>query len=255
MESDRPETSKDEENEETAGMQESSPEGDLNAESSPSEDAQAPVDTIYQPEKPRRSWFGSLMHFLFSSETTVGRGMRRTLRWTAFVLVVFAIGAMAMYFWRVRPTEQILAQTAAQLVAVQSEIDGARDQVAASQSEMSAMQERMQAAESSAQTASQRLMLTTLRNDVAAARVALVADKDVAAAILNVSAAERDLKELKPAIDRVNAALLDELQQHLTRIQKGLNTRPVNQAGLANELFAFDVKLLGLQELMFPEED
>lgn len=248
MDEDRPETSKDEEIVETA-------EADVNAENSPVEEAQAPADTIYQPETPRRSWFGSVMNFLFSTETAVGRVMRRTLRWTAFVLILFAAGALAMYFWRVRPTEQILAQTAAQLVAVQSEIDSARNQVANSQAEMSAMQERLQTAESTSQTATQRLLLTTLRNDIAAARVALVADKDVAAAILNLSAAELDLKELTPDIDRLNASLAGELQQHLKRIQTGLNTRPVNQAGLANELFAFDVKLLGLQELMFPEED
>lgn len=246
MESDRPETSMDEEIAEAAAA-------DVNAETGPAEEAQAPADTIYQPETPRRSWFGSVMHFLFSNETAVGRGMRRILRWTAFALVLFAAGALTMFFWRVRPTEQILAQTAAQLVAVQKEIDGARSQVAASQSEVSAMQERVQAAESAAQAATQQLQLTTLRNDIAAARVALIADKDVAAAILNVSAAESDLKELKPAIDRLNATLADELLQHLTRIQKGLNTRPVNQAGLANELFSFDVKLLGLQELMFPK--
>lgn len=248
MDADRPETSKDEEIVEAAAA-------DVNAETGPAEEAQAPADTIYQPETPRRSWFGSVMNFLFSTETAVGRGMRRTLRWTAFVLILFAAGALAMYFWRVHPTEQILAQTAAQLVAVQSEIDGARNQVADSQAEMSAMQERLQAAESTSQAATQRLLLTTLRNDIAAARVALVADKDVAAAILNLSAAELDLKELTPAIDRLNASLAGELQQHLKRIQTGLNTRPVNQTGLANELFAFDVKLLGLQELMFPEED
>lgn len=257
MESDRPETSRDEELEGKAAVQDErlemeSAENEIDGSSS-LEEAQTPVDTIHQPDQPRRSWFGSVMHFLFSSETAVGRGMRRILRWTAFVLVLFAAGALTMYFWRVRPTEQILAQTAAQLVAVQNEIDGARSQVAASQSEVSAMQERVQAAESAAQAATQRLQLTTLRNDIAAARVALIADKDVAAAILNVSAAESDLKELKPVIDRLNATLADELLQHLTRIQKGLNTRPVNQAGLANELFAFDVKLLGLQELMFPE--
>lgn len=248
MDADRPETSKDEEIVEAAAA-------DVNAETGPAEEAQAPADTIYQPETPRRSWFGSVMNFLFSADTAVGRGMRRTLRWTAFVLILFAAGALAMYFWRVHPTEQILAQTAAQLVAVQSEIDGARNQVADSQAEMSAMQERLQAAESTSQAATQRLLLTTLRNDIAAARVALVADKDVAAAILNLSAAELDLKELTPAIDRLNASLAGELQQHLKRIQTGLNTRPVNQTGLANELFAFDVKLLGLQELMFPEED
>ena len=146
-----------------------------------------------------------------------------------------------------------MAQTAAQLVAVQNVIDGARSQVAESQSEMSAMQERVQAAENAAQAAAQRLLLTTLRNDIASARVALIADKDVAAAILNISAADQDLKELTPAIEKINATLAGELQQHLKRIQTGLNTRPVNQAGLANELFAFDVKLIGLQELMFPE--
>lgn len=246
MDADRPETSKDEEIVEAAAA-------DVNAETGPAEEAQAPADTIYQPETPRRSWFGSVMNFLFSTETAVGRGMRRTLRWTAFVLVLFAAGALTMFFWRVRPTEQILAQTAAQLVAVQNEIDGARSQVAESQSEMSAMQERVQAAENAAQAAAQRLLLTTLRNDIASARVALIADKDVAAAILNISAADQDLKELTPAIETINATLAGELQQHLKRIQTGLNTRPVNQAGLANELFAFDVKLIGLQELMFPE--
>ena len=176
MDADRPETSKDEEIVEAAAA-------DVNAETGPAEEAQAPADTIYQPETPRRSWFGSVMNFLFSTETAVGRGMRRTLRWTAFVLILFAAGALAMYFWRVHPTEQILAQTAAQLVAVQSEIDGARNQVADSQAEMSAMQERLQAAESTSQAATQRLLLTTLRNDIAAARVALVADKDVAAIV------------------------------------------------------------------------
>lgn len=247
MDADRPETSKDEEIVETSAS------ADVNTETGPAEETQAPADTIYQPEKQRRSWFGSMMNFLFSSETAVGRGMRRTLRWTAFVLVLFAAGALTMFFWRVRPTEQILAQTAAQLVAVQNEIDGARSQVAESQSEMSAMQERVQAAENAAQAAAQRLLLTTLRNDIASARVALIADKDVAAAILNISAADQDLKELTPVIEKINATLAGELQQHLKRIQTGLNTRPVNQAGLANELFAFDVKLIGLQELMFPE--
>ena len=92
MDADRPETSKDEEIVETSASV------DVNTETGPAEETQAPADTIYQPEKQRRSWFGSMMNFLFSSETAVGRGMRRTLRWTAFVLVLFAAGALTMFF-------------------------------------------------------------------------------------------------------------------------------------------------------------
>ena len=97
MDANRPETSKDDEIIETSAS------ADVNAETGPAEEPQAPADTIYQPEKQRRSWFGSMMNFLFSSETAVGRVMRRTLRWTAFVLVLFAAGALTMFFWRCGP--------------------------------------------------------------------------------------------------------------------------------------------------------
>ncbi|GAP13397.1 hypothetical protein LARV_01151 [Longilinea arvoryzae] len=210
-------------------------------------------DTLHTPEKPHRSWFASFLHFLFSTDTAAGRFLRPLLRWSAFIVVLFAAGLLVMYFWRVRPTEQILAQTAAQLVTAQDELTGARDKVTASDAEMSDMQTRLQAAEETAQTASQHLLLTTLRNDVASARVALLADKDVAQAILDVSAAELDLQELKPAVDKINATLGDELVQDLAAIKKGLNSRPISQTTLANQLFSFDVKLLGLEELMFPE--
>ncbi|TLN24848.1 hypothetical protein FDZ74_02705 [bacterium] len=217
--------------------------------------AEHPVpESIIAPEKPRRSWFSSTMHYLFSKDTAVGRFMRPLLRWTAFVVVLFSAGLLTMYFLRVRPTEQLWAQTAAQLMTTRAELENAQEFVTTSQSEVSDMQTRVQTAEATARTASQHLLLTTLRNDIATARVALIADKDVAAAILNISAAELDLQALAPAIDDVNATLAIELQDDLAAIKKKLNARPVNQATLANELFSFDVKLLGLETLMFPEK-
>lgn len=218
-------------------------------------EAQAAAETIRMPEEKHRSWFSSFLHFLFSSETAVGRFMRPLLRWAAFILILFSAGLLVMYFWRVRPAERLWAQTAAELTVAQQSLSGARDEVATSRNEMDAMQTRMQAAETEALTASQHLLLVTLRNDVAAARLALIADKDVASAILNLSAAELDLQALTPAIDQFNSALAGELKQNLERIQKGLKARPVNQSSLANELFSFDVKLLGLEKLMFPESN
>lgn len=211
-------------------------------------------EAIHAPEQPHRSWFASFLHFLFGADTTVGRIMRPLLRWTAFVLILFAAGLLVMYFWRVAPTEKLLAQTVTDLAAAQTELAGAREDVAASQSAVSDMQARMQAAEETAQTASQHLLLTTLRNDVAGARVALLADHDLAAAILDVSAAELDLEKLAPTLEKVSPTLADELAADLATIQKGFATRPVNQSGLADQLFSFDVKLLGLEKLMFPEE-
>ncbi len=209
-------------------------------------------ETLQMPEKPHRSWFAAVLHFLFSADTAVGRFLRPLLRWTAFIVILFAAGLLVMYFWRVRPTEKILAQTAAQLVVAQDELTGAREKVAASDAEMSDMQTRVQVAEETAQTASQHLLLTTLRNDIASARVALLADKDIAQSILDISAAKTDLESLKPAIEPINTTLADELDQDLTAIQKSLNSRPINQTTIADQLFSFDVKLLGLEKLMFP---
>ncbi len=214
----------------------------------------APIpETLHAPEKPHRSWFGSFLHFLFSTDTAVGRFLRPLLRWTAFILILFSAGLLVMFFWRARPAEQLLSQTVTQLAAAQTELAGARDKVAASDAEVSDMQARVQAAEETAQSASQHLLLVRLRNDIASARVALLADKDIAAAILDISAAEIDLADLKPAIEPINATLAGELEQDLAAIQKGLNTRPISQTVLADQLFSFDVKLLGLEKLMFPE--
>lgn len=211
------------------------------------------AEAIHAPEQPQRSWFGTFLHFLFGADTAVGRFMRPLLRWTAFVLILFAAGLLVMYYWRVAPTEKMLAQTVTDLAAAQTELAGAREEVATSQSTVSDMQARMQAAEETAQNASQHLLLTTLRNDVAGARVSLLADHDLAAAILDVSAAELDLEKLAPAIEKVSPTLADELAADLATIKKGFNTRPVDQNGLADQLFSFDVKLLGLEKLMFPE--
>ncbi len=234
-------------------LDEKAPTGNVENNENQAETVTPAPDTLHAPENPHRSWFGSFLHFLFSTDTAAGRFLRPLLRWLALIVILFAAGLLVMYFWRVRPTEKILAQTAAQLVAAQNELTGARDKVAASDAEMSDMQTRLQAAEETAQTASRHLLLTTLRNDIAGARAALLADKDVAQAILDVSAAELDLQELKPAVDQVNATLGDELAQDLAGIKKALNSRPINQTTLSNQLFSFDVKLLGLEELMFPE--
>jgi len=211
------------------------------------------TETIQMPEGQHHSWFYSILHFLFSADSSVGRFMRPLLRWTAFVLILFSAGLLAMYFWRVRPAENLLGKTAGELAAAQAELTGARKEVAVSQSNVSDMQARMQTAEAAATSASHHLLLTTLRNDIAAARISLIADKDTAAAILSISNAELDLNQLAPAIDKFNNTLANELKDNLSRIKKGLDTRPVNQAGLADQLFSFDVKLLGLEELMFPK--
>lgn len=213
------------------------------------------TESVITPEKPRQSWFSSMLNFLFSKDTAVGRIMRPLLRWTALVLILFSAGMLTMYFLRVRPAEVLWAQTAAQLMVERDGLKSAQETAASREAEVSDMQARVQTAEETARTAGRKLLLVTLRNDIASARVALIADKDVAAAILNVSAAEIDLQALAPAIDEVNASLASELQDDLAAIKKRLNTRPVNQAVLANELFSFDVKLLGLQTLMFPEKE
>lgn len=224
----------------------------LNPPSGP--EGQPPMpETIRMPEEKHRSWFATTLHFLFSSETAVGRFMRPLLRWTAFILILFSAGLLAMYFWRVRPTERLLTQASSDLATVQAQVSGMESEVATSQENVSDMQARMETAEEEALIASRHLLLVTLRNDVAAARVALIADKDVAAAILNLSAAELDLEELSPAIDEINATLSAELKDDLAALKKSLNSRPVNQNLLADDLFSFDVKLLGLEELMFPE--
>jgi HAMP domain-containing protein len=210
-------------------------------------------ETMQMPEEKHRSWFASILHFLFSSETAVGRFMRPALRWTAFALILFAAGLLAMYFWRVRPTERLLTQTAGELGTVQAQLVSMQDEVTTSQASMNDMQTRMQAAEKEARIASQHYRLVALRNDIASARVALIADQDIAAAILNLSAAELDLEELAPAIRKINPTLAGELKDDLASIKKGLNTRPVDQSGLADDLFSFDVKLLGLEKLMFSE--
>lgn len=213
------------------------------------------TESVTAPEKPRRSWFSSVLNFLFSKDTAVGRIMRPLLRWTALALILFSAGMLTMYFLRVRPAEVLWAQTAAQLMVERDGLKNAQETAASREAEVSDMQARVQTAEETALTASRRLLLVTLRNDIASARVALIADKDVAAAILNVSAAELDLQALAPAIDEVNATLAAELQDDLAAIKKKLNARPVNQVTLSNELFSFDVKLLGLQTLMFPEKE
>jgi hypothetical protein len=218
------------------------------------ENAAPPVaETIQMPEGQHHSWFYSILHFLFSTDSAVGRFMRPLLRWTAFILILFCAGLLAMYFWRVRPAETLLGKTAGELAAAQAELAGARDEVAASRNKVSDMQTRMHIAEAEAANANQHMLLTALRNDIASARIALIADKDTAAAILNISNAELDLNQLAPAINQFNDTLANELKDSLARIQKGLNTRPVNQSGLADQLFSFDVKLLGLEKLMFPE--
>lgn len=217
------------------------------------ESSQPAPETIRMPEEKHRSWFAALLYFLFGADTAVGRIMRPALRWAAFVLILFAAGMLVMYFWRVRPTDNLLRQTAADLAAAQAELTGARTAVTDSQGKVSDMQRRVQTAEAGALTASQHMLLTRLRNDVASARVALAAEKDTAAAILALSNAELDLREFTPAIDKFNATLAAELKDDLAGIQKGLSTRPVNQSGLAEDLFSFDVKLLGLEKLMFPE--
>ncbi|HWQ05121.1 MAG TPA: hypothetical protein VN452_07180 [Longilinea sp.] len=228
---------------------------DNTAEEKPEVETAVPLaaETIQMPEGQHHSWFYSILHFLFGADTSVGRFMRPLLRWTAFVLILFSAGLLAMYFWRVRPAENLLTKTAGELAAAQAELTGARDEVSASRSKVSDMQTRMQTAEAAATSASQHLLLTTLRNDIAAARIALIADKDTAAAILSISNAELDLTQLVPAINQFNDTLANELKDNLARIKKGLDTRPVNQTGLADQLFSFDVKLLGLEELMFPK--
>jgi hypothetical protein len=173
----------------------------------------APVET---PKKP--SWLSRLSHWWFNPETRFGRFNRAALRVLTLAVVLFAAGAMLVYFWLYRPTQQAwqasqekLASTSQELAGVESELANLKVDYEKTAGEVDSLRTRYQV-----------MGMLSLVNH---ARAALLS-KDADAAQNALAEAKKLLGEARPALEKLDKDNAAQIELRLSLSESEVSTDP-----------------------------
>lgn len=173
----------------------------------------APVET---PKKP--SWISRLGRWWFNPESRFGRFNRAALRVLTFAVVLFAAGAMLVYFWLYRPTQQAwqasqekLASTSQELAGVESELANLKVDYEKAAGEVDNLRTRYQV-----------MGMLSLVNH---ARAALLS-KDADAAQTALTEAKKILEEAQPALDSLDKDNTAQIKLRLSLSESEVGTDP-----------------------------
>jgi F0F1-type ATP synthase membrane subunit b/b' len=186
------------------------------AEIPPIETPAVEAEPVEAPKKP--SWISRLGRWWFNPETRFGRFNRAALRVLTFAVVLFAAGAMLVYFWLYRPTQQAwqtsqekLASTSQELAGVESELADLKVDYEKAAGEVDNLRARYQV-----------MGMLSLVND---ARAALLS-KDAAAAQTALVEAKKLLGEALPALEKLDKDNAAQIELRLSLSESELTTDP-----------------------------
>ncbi|MEN4042420.1 MAG: hypothetical protein ROW52_13400 [Anaerolineaceae bacterium] len=188
-----------------------------------SEENREAVDPSARPEvepasagaaQARPSWLRRLGHTLFSSETRIGRAIRAILIGTGLVIVAFGLGMLVSYLWLTRPLTIQLSQSQADLQAVQTELNQARDRLSAVEAGSLALQADNEMLETQLLQAETRIQLMWVMYQARLAQNALQ-NRDQAIARRALQAARAELDAALPVIEAKDEEVAQSLSLRL----------------------------------------
>lgn len=162
----------------------------------------------------RPGWLRRLGHTLFSSETRIGRVIRAILIGTGLVIVAFGLGMLVSYLWLTRPLTIQLSQSQADLQAVQTELNQARDRLSAVEAGALALQAENKALETQLLQAETRIQLMWVMYQARLAQNALQ-NRDQATARRALQAARAELDAALPVIEAKDEEVAQSLSLRL----------------------------------------
>jgi len=189
----------------------------------------------------------SLVYRLFSPETRLGRTLRPVVRWSGFVVGIFALGLLTAYLMLYLPTWQRLEETQQQWQQTSQQLSEAQAALAEAQQERDAARQEAGQSVIALDKAKTHVALLTLINDITRARLALTA-QDGAAARSALKDAEVQLKALAPVIEaddqELNASLLSRLELVRNEINRDPKTALSDLAIMADNIQQLSKRLV-----------
>ncbi len=189
----------------------------------------------------------SLVYRLFSPETRLGRTLRPVVRWSGFVVGIFALGLLTAYLLLYLPTWQRLEETQQQWQQTHQQLSEAQAALAEAQQERDAARQEAGQSVTALKKANTHVALLTLINDITRARLALTA-QDGAAARSALKDAEAQLKALAPVIEaddkELNASLLSRLELVRNEISRDPKTALSDLAIMADNIQQLSKRLV-----------
>ncbi|MDZ4159011.1 MAG: hypothetical protein U1B80_04395 [Anaerolineaceae bacterium] len=201
-----------------------------NLNEQPSEEAQPPISapepeeekiTTPPPAPPRPAAFKRVLHFLFSSETRVGRFIRPALRWSALVVAMFALGVLATYLLLYRPAQGNLNAARQSLATAETLLSESKAELAANALELNKTASEKETLEAALETATERIHLLKTLHLVNTARIAL-RDEDIPTAQSALRDAKAQLELLLPVIEKDDPELAKALSLRLELAAGGI---------------------------------
>ncbi len=168
------------------------------------------------PKKP--SWFTRFGHWLFNPDTRVGKFNRAALRVLTFAVVLFAAGAMLVYFWLYRPMQQAWQSSQDELASTSQELAGV-------ESELADLKVDYEKAAGEVDNLRTRYQVMGMLSQVNDARAALL-NEDAAAAQTALDEAKKILGEALPALEMLDKDNAAQIELRLSLSESELTTDP-----------------------------
>ncbi len=205
----------------------------------------APPAEAAEPRRP--SWFKRLGIFLFNPETRLGRAVRATLRWTALVVAIFALGFLIAYVLLYQPAQKDLNATRQSLEAAETRLEENRAALDASARRVEDLQTENEALQNSLEAALRRGNLLKMLHHVNTARLSLM-DEDSSAAAAALDEASRELEQFLPWLEAEDSEFTKTLSLRLELASDGLTRDPATALAdleiLSNTLLLLDRVIL-----------
>ncbi len=154
-------------------------------------------------------------------ESRLGRFFKRALRWVVFLVVVFAIGVLAMEFVRVQPQREEISNLNQALEAAET----AQAELQAELSRLEGVEAENEELSRALAIASTRQVIQEIRLDVAQAQLAL-AQGDAEGVAEALHGTGENLNELRDLLGALKAAEVEALRERLVLVLSEVDSDP-----------------------------
>lgn len=177
---------------------------------------------------------------LAKEESRIVKALRRALRWTVGVAIIFAAGVLLMYFVTHRPVRQQLDITKTELQDAQQQIE-----------DLLVLQDENQNLKDLLNEANLRRYLNTAKADVAMARIALMQETpDTADAYLKLNKFPQTLNSLANLLDDNQRDIVTSMEQ---RYQLAIDEIEEDPGTALSDLTVLYEKLVELENSLFTD--
>ena len=200
--------------------------------------APAPAEEQKPPKK-------SVLYYLFSPETRVGRFMSPFVRWLAVIVGSAGAGILLGYFLLYRPLTVQLAAARSGEADTRQQLEQVKGQLEESRSQMLNLQNNYTLLTKTMKSTNGRIQVYRMLNQVAAAQLAL-ANREGPAVQAALQNARTELNLLLPVVKEHDPDLATQMEARLTVAMTGLN----NPTSVKNDLDMLSATLLKFDQML-----